>query len=348
MKTLLTPYWEYQFEDMALGRALILTFIFTAIERPFVSLAPMFGINGASGVGKGKLLRSVSQLAYGTSPRFMTYGFNSEEFDKRIGTMFRIPGPFLVIDNANNKTIANDTLESIITEGEAKIRTLGSNDKYVHVISRALLAACGVGLQFSGDMTRRVLVLNPIPGGASPETQVFKLDPPTYAATHRDKMLSAAFTLMRAFRREGMPKLTNTAAGSFPEWERRVRDLVMWLIKIDATDQFARNAEVASDKQSNAVLLKALRDVFGNTPFYAGRRAAYALNELAMCGEAAELMDGKLLVTNWDPAANGADCVLFEARQEEKFTFKPTNTAIFGIWAGGVWWLILILLGYES
>jgi len=329
LETLLAPFMEYQFSDMTLGRALILTFVFTAIERPFIELAPMFGIIAASGVGKGKLLRATSILAYDTAPRFMTYGFNAEEFEKRIGTMFRIPGPFLVIDNANNKTIANDTLESIITEGEANIRTLGSNDKYVHVISRALLAACGVGVQFSGDMTRRVLTLNPIASGESPETQVFKFNPPAYVAAHRVAMLSAAFTLMRAFRQVGAPKLAKTAAGSFPEWEWRVRDLIMWLTSIDATDQFARNAEVASDKQANAVLMKALRDVFGNTPFFASD-VQHIFDRMAA---EKRQSSGRLVVTN-DPVRT-AEIALFEAL-EEKFTFKPTNTAIFGIWARGV------------
>ena len=143
---------EYQFEDKSLGCGLTLTLLFTAIERPFIDLAPMFGINAASGVGKGKLLRATSILTFDTDPRFMTYGFNAEEFEKRIGTMFRIPGPFLVIDNANNKTIANDTLESIITEGEAKIRTLGRNDKYVHVISRALWRHVELGFNSPGNI----------------------------------------------------------------------------------------------------------------------------------------------------------------------------------------------------
>jgi hypothetical protein len=311
LKTLLRPFMEYQFENMSLGRALILTLLFTAI---------------ASGVGKGKLLRSTSILAYDTVPRFMTYGFNAEEFEKRIGTMFRIPGPFLVIDNVNNKIIANDTLESILTEGEANIRTLGSNDKYVHVISRALLAACGVGVQFSGDMTRRVLILNPIAGGASPETRIFKLDPPAYVAGHRVEMLAAAFTLMREFRQAGTPKLARTAAGSFPEWEWRVRDLVMWLTGIDATDQFARNAEVASDKQSNAVLLGALRGVFNNTPFFAGD-VQHIFDRMAA---EKRQSSGRLVMTT--DAVRTAEIALFDAL-EEKFPFKPVNTASFGSWA---------------
>jgi Primase C terminal 2 (PriCT-2)/RepB DNA-primase from phage plasmid len=271
LETLLKPFWEYNFEDRALGRTLILTLIFTALERPLIPTAPMFGINGAAGVGKGKLLRAVTQLAFDTRPRFITYGFNAEEFDKRIGTMFRIPACCLAIDNANGKRISNDTLESIISEGEGDIRTLGKNE-FVHVVNRSLLAITGRGLEFSGDMTRRVFVLNPVATDVSPETRPFLLDPPTYVAAHRDEMLTAAFTIMRAFRRAGMPKLANTtAAGSFPEWEHRVRDLVMWLVKVDVTDQFARNREIASDKQADATLLHALHGIFSSRPFLAGK-----------------------------------------------------------------------------
>jgi hypothetical protein len=183
--------------------------------------------------------------------------------------MFRIPAPCLVIDNANGKRISNDALESIITEGEGHVRTLGKSE-LVHVINRSLLVVTGRGLEFSGDMTRREFTLNPLASDASPETRAFKLDPPTYVAEHRGEMLTAAFTIMRAFRRAGMPKLAKTAVGSFPEWERRVRNLVMWLTKIDVTDQFARNREIASDKQTDAALLHALYVIFPNKPFLAG------------------------------------------------------------------------------
>jgi hypothetical protein len=331
LETLLMPFMEYKFEEKNLGCGLILSTLFTAIERPFIALSPMIGINAASGVGKGKLLRSTSMLAFDTDPRFMTYGFNTEEFEKRLGTMLRIPGPFLVIDNANNKTISNDTLENIITEGEVTIRTLGSNDKYAHVVSRALIAACGVGIQFSGDMTRRVLVLNPIPSGASPETQVFRLDPPAYVKEHRIELLSAAFTLMRAFRQAGCPKLAKTAAGSFPDWEWRVRDLVMWLTGIDATTQFTKNADVASDKQATAVLLKALHGVFGSNPFYA--KDVQSIYDILAAQK--RQGNGIIPVASNRVAAHTAEIELFEAL-EEKFAYKPPNTTSIGNWARGV------------
>ena len=263
------PFQKYTFDDQKMGFILILTLIFTALERPFIRTAPMFGINGIAGVGKGKLIRAITQLAFDTKPRFMTYGFNDEEFDKRIATMFRTPAPCIVIDNANSKRISNATLESIITESEGYIRTLGRNED-VHVIVRSLLVATGRGLEFSGDMTRRVLILNPIAKSASPETRKFKLDPPTYVTEHRDELLTAAFTIMRAFRQEKQKPIAKTSAGSFPEWERRVRDLILWLTDIDVTDQFARNRETAYDKQTGTMLLHALIKVFENKPFRAG------------------------------------------------------------------------------
>jgi hypothetical protein len=269
LKVLGLPFEEYKFADPTMGYVLILTLVLTALERPFIRTAPMFGINGTAGIGKGKLIRAVTQLAFDTKPRFMTYGFNADEFDKRVGTMFRIPAPCLVIDNANGKRISNDALESIISEGEGHVRTLGKSE-LVHVENRSLLVVTGRGLEFSGDMTRREFTLNPLATDASPETRAFALDPPTYVAEHRDEMLTAAFTIMRAFRRAGMPKLAKTAVGSFPEWERRVRNLVMWLTNIDVTDQFARNREIASDKQADAALLHALYGVFANKPFLAG------------------------------------------------------------------------------
>jgi hypothetical protein len=323
-----TPFEEYEFADQKMGCVLILTLIFTAIERPFIRTAPMFGLNGVAGIGKGKLIRGVSHLAFDTPPRFMTYGFNAEEFDKRIGTMFRTPAPCLVIDNANGKRISNDTLESIITEGGGEVRTLGKSEN-IKVVNRSLVTATGRGIEFSGDMTRRVLILNPLANDDSPETRVFRLDPPTYVAEHRIEMLTAAFTIMRAFRQAGAPKLAKTAVGSFPEWERRVRDLIMWLTKIDVTDQFALNREIASDKQADASLLHALRGVFEDKTFLAGD-VLRIYDDLAF-----QKQRYGLGPNTGSPAEDAAKIALFEAL-EEQFGDKQVNAKRLGWWARSV------------
>jgi hypothetical protein len=335
LDTLMAPFAEYQFPEMKLGQALVLTLILTALERPFIRTAPMFGINGVAGVGKGKLIRVVTQLAFHTAPRFMTYGFNADEFDKRVGSMFRIPAPCLVIDNANGKRISNDALESIITEGGGHVRTLGKSE-LVHVVNRSLLVVTGRGLEFSGDMTRREFTLNLLASDASPETRLFKLDPPVYVAEHRDELLARAFTLMRAFRQAGAPELAKTAVGSFPEWEWRVRDLVMWVTGIDVTDQFARNREIASDKQADAALLHALYGVFADKPFRASD-AQRVYDDLALqkrLGGFGSISVVRSPDQEAEEAKRKTKIALFEAL--EKFGDAPVNSRRIGKWAGNV------------
>jgi putative DNA primase/helicase len=194
----------------------------------------------------------------------MNYGFDAEEFDKRIAAMLFTPAPCLIIDNANGKRISNDTLETAITEGMVDIRPLGQTAR-VSIVNRSMIVTTGNGVELSGDMTRRALGIEIEPKSSSPETEVYAYTPDEYVAERRDELLTAAFTLMRAYRRAGMPKLAKTSAGSFPEWERHVRDLVMWLFKVDAAQQFVRNRDNASDKRAHAALLHALHGAFADS-----------------------------------------------------------------------------------
>lgn len=267
--TLMTPFQSYEFEDPVLGRDLTLTTIFTALERPFLPTAPAIVLNGESGIGKGKYLKAVAQRAFDTSPRFMTYGFSDEEFDKRIATMFRYPAACMGIDNVNDKLVTNQTLESIISEGHDDIRLLGKTEP-VHVENRSFLAILGRGVSVGGDMVRRSLTIDLISKLGAPASCSFNLDPPTYVTEHRIELLTAAYTIMRAYRRAGMPRIAKTSIGSFERWERYVRDLIVWLTGRDLADQFINNQVVASDRQASTTLLHALHNVYARTPFYAG------------------------------------------------------------------------------
>jgi hypothetical protein len=214
------------------------------------------------------MIRAVSQLAFATAPLLMNYGNDDDEFGKRIPAMLLTSKPFLVVDNANNKHISNDTLETALTEGEVDVRPLGRTE-LIHIVIRALQAATGNNIGLSGDMTRRALMIEVLPRSPTPEADVYPFRPDLYIIEHRNELLAAVFTLMRAFRQAGMPKLATTSAGSFPEWERRVRDAVIWMTGIDVVQQFARNRDNAVDKQTNAVLLRALFAVFGSNAFRA-------------------------------------------------------------------------------
>ena len=264
---LLLPFSEYQFEDTRVGKALLLGAIFTAIERPFVPTAPMvIARSSMAGTGKGLLVKGLVQLAYGTTPVVATWGANPEETEKRIGSLLLQAAPAICIDNANGKMIQGDLLESIITEGRADIRVLGRSEM-VRVNSRSLLLLTGNNPHITGDMARRTLALDIKPRSSDPERDRYKFNPVELIRSRRTTLLMAAFTIMRAYRKVGMPSGGLPAVGSFELWSRRVRDLVFWLTSYDLADAFRQNKAEDPRRQDDASLLHALHDLYGTAAF---------------------------------------------------------------------------------
>ena len=268
-KGLLFPFSEYQFDDPDAGQALLLAAIFTAIERPFLPVAPMFVIRSSMpGTGKGKIVRSLVRLAFDTKPVAITWGGNSEEFEKRLAALLLQTPAVISIDNANGMQIKGDLLESIITEGCADIRPLG-HSKIVKVRSRPLIVLTGNNPIITGDMARRTLSNDILPRSADPERDCYPFDPVEVIQRYRPGFLRAAFTAMRAFRLAGMPKAALPAVGSFDEWSRKVRDFVYWLTCYDVSEGFRQNKEEDPRRQGDTSLLSALHQHFSTKPFKA-------------------------------------------------------------------------------
>jgi hypothetical protein len=266
---LLAPFQYYRFEDETAGPSLVLAALFTALERPFMATAPMFVIKGAQdGTGKGELARAIGRLALDAVPPFMAWGHDDDEFKKRFDAMLMASPAMLVIDNANGRMLRGDTLEMILSEGTATIRVLGRSEA-VTVRNRSFFIANGNNIAISGDMTRRAFVISILPRSASPELETFPFTPEGYARGHRDALLNDAYTIMRAYRVAGMPRSGLPAVGSFSVWERKVRDLIYWLVGYDLTREFERNKQDDPHRQNDAALLAALHKRFGTDWFKA-------------------------------------------------------------------------------
>jgi hypothetical protein len=266
-KALLDPFSQYQFDDTRAGEALLLAAIFTAIERPFLAVSPMFVIRSSMpGTGKGLIVRTLVRLAFDTMPIIATWGGSSEEFEKRLGALLlQAPGA-LSIDNANGMQVKGDLLEAILTEGSANIRPLGVSET-VRVRNRSLITLTGNNPIITGDMARRTLPIDILPRSADPEQDRYGFNPAEYVQRHRMFFLRAAFIVMRAFRLAGMPRQGLPGVGSFDEWSRKIRDLVYWLTGYDVGEGFRRNKAEDPRRQGDAALLAALHQHFATTPF---------------------------------------------------------------------------------
>ena len=319
---LLFPFSKYQFDSPAAGKALLLAAIFTAIERPFLPVAPMYVVRSSMpGTGKGKIVRSLVRLAFDTTPVTITWGGSSEEFEKRLAALLLQTPAVLSIDNANGMQIKGDLLESILTEGCADIRPLG-HSQIVKVRNRSLVTLTGNNPLITGDMARRSLPIDVVPRSADPERDIYPFDPAELTRQRRADLLKAAFTAMRAFRLAGMPSQGLPAVGSFDDWSRKVRDLVYWLTGYDVSLVFRQNKAEDPRRQGDASLLATLHQHFGSNPFKAA-------DPIAVHKRVTDQRRSPLTL----PAPTPAELAVYEAIEDVLGSRRANDAKAFGYWA---------------
>ncbi len=333
LQRLLKPFEHYTFEDPKTGPLLVFASLLPALERPFMNTAPMFVVKGAqAGTGKGQMVRAVGHLALGTPPPFMAWGHDDDEFKKRLDAMLFASPAMLVIDNCNGRQLQGDTLEMILSEGTATIRPLGKSEA-VTVRNRTFFMANGNNIGISGDMSRRAFVTKILPRSASPERDRFPFTPEEYVVGNRDALLSDAYMIMRAYRRNGMPRCGLPAVGSFPEWERKVRDLAYWLTGYDLSEEFDKNKQDDPHRQNDAALLAALRSYFEQKWFKASdveaalRRAADR-RRFGLAGVT-------VVTTTTAQTTQAQEHAMLEAA-EQVFGSRPVNAKTLGYWAKAI------------
>ena len=332
VQRVLKPFEYYAFEDRAHGPIQVFAANLTALERPYVKTAPAVAVNGVqSGTGKGYLCRAIGYLALGTTPPFMAWGHDDDEFTKRFDTMLLVSPANLVIDNCNNRLLRGDTLEMAISEGQATIRLFTKLEGRT-VQNRTFIMANGNNIQISGDMSRRSIRISILPRSASPERDTFPFTPENYVIEHRISLLNDYYTIMRAYRLAGMPLSGLPAVGSFPEWEHKVRDPVWWLTGYDLSEEFDKNKKDDPEQQNDAALLAALRDYFGEKWFKASeadaalKRATERRRHAASDAALDELVKAQ---------AFEAEAAILEAA-EQKFGSKQDYAKTLGNWARGI------------
>ena len=372
LQRVMKPYEYYVFEDPVDGPLQVLAANLTALQRPYMKTAPMFVVNGVqAGTGKGQVCRAIGHLTLGTAPPFMAWGHDDDEFKKRFDTMLLASPAMLVMDNCNGRVLRGDTLEMILSEGEATIRQFNKLEA-ITVRSRTFLMANGNNIQISGDMSRRGIKINVLPRSASPESDFFPFTPEDYVIAHREALLSDYYTIMRAFRHAGMPRSGLPAVGSFSEWERKVRDLIFWLTGHDLSGDFKKNKLDDPEQQEDAAVLSALRDFFRerwfkasevdaalkraaewrrpgvSVAFYPGPKTTVAMqkNDIRTIDKLIQAMETGIVrvatdvleeirVSRQQEARMKKETALLEAA-EQKFGAKQDYAKTLGNWARGI------------
>ncbi|MBK8184688.1 MAG: hypothetical protein IPK63_18170 [Candidatus Competibacteraceae bacterium] len=232
LETLKTPYSEFQFADPATGISIALAATLTAVVRRSLRTAPLFAFDApVMGSGKGLLVKIAALIATGRPAPLLSQGKDEAEDEKRLGSLLLAGVSMMNLDNIE-RPVGGQLLNSMLTEPVCNPRILGKSES-PEMPCNLTLFATGNNLQFLGDMVRRVLICRIDPGCERPDARTFSRNLNDWVPEHRQSLLGAALTILRAYIVAGKPAQPIQPYGSFEEWSGLIRSALVWLGEAD-------------------------------------------------------------------------------------------------------------------
>ena len=235
-----------------------LAMILTALVRPSLPTAPMFGVSApVPGSGKSKLVDLAAVLATGRNAAVMSAPREETELQKAVGAALMAGDGFLNLDNIEH-SLRSELLCQVLTQELVKLRVLGQSLN-LDLPTNVTFAATGNGLRFVGDLTRRVVLIRLDPGMERPEERVFSRDALQVARGDRVKLVCAGLTILRAFVTASAPSI-RPALGSFEVWSNLIRSALVWLGEADPLANGNSVRDNDPERERTLTILRALPD----------------------------------------------------------------------------------------
>lgn len=262
--TLLYPFRDFPFvaaHDWAVLTAALLT----AVVRPAIPTAPGFAFDAPTqGSGKTLLAKCVAALASGETPEPWPHveRRDDEEIRKRLFASLRTGARVVFWDNLTG-VLDSPSLAAFLTAARFQDRILGRSET-LSLPNRAILLLSANNMTLAGDMPRRVLTCRIDPKMERAYTRQFNIDPLEYVMQHRQRLASAALTIVRAG-----AKCVPGRVASFERWDDLVRQPIAGLIGVDLMEAFNAGHEADPEREALGDLLTALTGCFGGAEFTA-------------------------------------------------------------------------------
>ena len=207
--------------------------LLSLVARPaVVGNVPLFAFDAPlKGTGKTLAIDAVGVISTGRPSYKLNWTGNEDEQEKQLSSYARTRAALVNFDNASTP-IRGAALERVITSrGRVALRVLGSSTIEEHVW-RPVLFVSGNQLKITSDMTRRTIKCRMVPPDEKPSERPLG----TFAHTdllgwcreHREKLIDAALTLLRAYVVAGRPAVISGNRGGFEEWIALVASAIKW------------------------------------------------------------------------------------------------------------------------
>ncbi len=263
LESLLALLEEFPFTASP-DKAAALSAILTAAIRPSLSAAPMYHVRAPIiSSGKTFLCRVISIFATPQRGAPATFPKDDEECRKLLlSELLRSPA-VIEFDNLTGDLAAHKSLCATLTSEYMSGRILGVS-KMATVSTRTLFLSSGNNVGPVQDMTRRCITINLDPGCELPAARAFK-NPDLLSGLYRDRErhVSAALTIIRAWIEAGRPKQQCRPLASYDEWSDFCRQPLLWLGQPDPTESVFEAMTDDPDRDTLDQLLRCWKEVFG-------------------------------------------------------------------------------------
>lgn len=270
---LFEPFKTFPFADEdAVG--VFLAALLSACLRPSLPTCPGFGFDApTAGSGKTLLAQCIGWLSTGQEVAVMPPANNDDEMRKRLFACLLSGARVLLWDNLR-EPLGGASLDAFLTSPVFADRTLGKSE-IPTLPNKALFMCSGNNITLTGDTYRRVLLCRIDPKSETPYKREFHSNPLTHVKNQRLQMVCDALTVVRAWINAGCPRSAPGNMASFEDWDRLVRQPLMWLAPqidgkvpgyVDPMSGVDRTAAANPENALLGALLTAWVGQFGNRP----------------------------------------------------------------------------------
>jgi len=294
LAALKAPFSEFPFVGTE-DRSVLLAVILTALQRRLLAAAPLFGFTAPSmRTGKSLLAEAVGIIATGQPAPAMAVSGDRDEIRKAVASILREGHALVNLDNIDHP-LGSPDLARAITQPEYADRILGES-RLLRLPTNLLWIATGNNLAFRGDLAVRALLCRLDAQAERPEERAFAItNLKAHVAAHRQELVAAGMTILRAFHVGGRPDQRLPAWGGFDDWSALVRSALVWVGEADPCASRQHVIDDDPDRERASAMLANWRRAFDD-------RAIAVAEVIERTGSDAGLLRAVLAV-----AANKAD-----------------------------------------
>jgi putative DNA primase/helicase len=272
--------YEFLKEKEAVYRAVAQGLLMTQVLRCGMDVSPMQAVSATSpGSGKSHLVDLGSTIATGRWCPVMNAGRDDNETEKGINTKLISGVPGFSIDNVH-KTLNLEALNTATERPLLQPRNFGTLTDIL-IENGVVIYMTGNNLDVADEQIRRTMLCKMDVADEQPEQRRFpKGDPIQTVLADRGRYIADILIIARAYLAYldagGEPPDVNPY-GSFPDWDKFVRQPLIWLRGADPLD--CQDGMRAEDpvKQRRISIIEAWRQAFGNEPKTLAEVARFAM-----------------------------------------------------------------------